>query len=108
MATKKTSGAAQTAQLRAFALALPGAREDFPWGESVAKVGKKVFVFLGRDDAEKEKLSPAKKKHAGEPGSFGISVKLLDEAAVPRGGRYGDMPWDPKLAFDAIAERYAR
>jgi predicted DNA-binding protein (MmcQ/YjbR family) len=36
------------ADLRRFALALPGAHEDFPWGESVVKVGKKVFLFLGR------------------------------------------------------------
>ena len=37
------------AQLRAFALSLPGASEDFPWGERVAKVNGKVFVFLGPD-----------------------------------------------------------
>ncbi len=38
-------------KLRQFAFSLPGAREDFPWGESVAKVGNKVFVFLGRPSA---------------------------------------------------------
>ena len=38
------------AKVREFALGLPGAVEEFPWGESVAKVNKKVFVFLGVDD----------------------------------------------------------
>jgi predicted DNA-binding protein (MmcQ/YjbR family) len=39
------------AQLRAFAFALPEAWEDHPWGESVAKVGKKVFVFFGEGES---------------------------------------------------------
>lgn len=47
--------------LRSFAFGLPEAWEDHPWGESVAKVGKKVFVFFGRPDAE---------------GTLGFSVKL--------------------------------
>jgi predicted DNA-binding protein (MmcQ/YjbR family) len=33
--------------LRTFAFSLPGAWEDHPWGESVVKVDKKVFVFFG-------------------------------------------------------------
>ncbi|MEU2908548.1 MmcQ/YjbR family DNA-binding protein [Streptomyces massasporeus] len=51
---------------RAFALGLPDAVEEFPWGESVAKVNKKVFVFLGVQD-----------------GSYplGVTVKLRDETA---------------------------
>lgn len=53
-------------KVREFALALPGAAEEFPWGESVAKVDKKVFVFLGVDD-----------------GSYplGVTVKLKDDTA---------------------------
>ena len=48
-------------QLRAFAFGLPEAWEDHPWGESVAKVGKKVFVFFGSTDGDHE---------------YGFSVKL--------------------------------
>lgn len=39
--------------LRTYALGLPEAYEDHPWGENVAKVGKKVFVFFGLTDAER-------------------------------------------------------
>jgi predicted DNA-binding protein (MmcQ/YjbR family) len=31
----------------AEALGFPGAWEDHPWGDTVVKVGKKIFVFLG-------------------------------------------------------------
>ncbi|MFE5754065.1 MmcQ/YjbR family DNA-binding protein [Streptomyces massasporeus] len=53
-------------KVRAFALGLPDAVEEFPWGESVAKVNQKVFVFLGVQD-----------------GSYplGVTVKLKDETA---------------------------
>ncbi|MFJ9373111.1 MmcQ/YjbR family DNA-binding protein [Streptomyces sp. NPDC101455] len=54
------------AKVREFALGLPGAAEEFPWGETVAKVNKKVFVFLGVDDGSHPP---------------GMTVKLTDEAA---------------------------
>ncbi|MEJ0013201.1 MAG: MmcQ/YjbR family DNA-binding protein [Bauldia sp.] len=38
--------AAETA-LRRYALSLPEASEQFPWGERVIKVRGKIFVFLG-------------------------------------------------------------
>ncbi|MFD4256394.1 MmcQ/YjbR family DNA-binding protein [Streptomyces sp. NPDC058534] len=53
-------------KVREFALGMPDAVEEFPWGESVAKVNKKVFVFLGVTD-----------------GSYpmGITLKLKGEEA---------------------------
>ncbi|MFE6332343.1 MmcQ/YjbR family DNA-binding protein [Streptomyces sp. NPDC057806] len=53
-------------KVRQFALGMPGAAEEFPWGETVAKVNKKVFVFLGSDDGSHP---------------LGVTVKLKDEAA---------------------------
>ncbi len=44
------------ATLLAHALSLPEAWEDHPWGENVAKVGKKVFVFFGVPDPRDEQL----------------------------------------------------
>ena len=35
------------ARLRERALAYPGAWEDHPWGDTVVKVGKKIFAMLG-------------------------------------------------------------
>jgi predicted DNA-binding protein (MmcQ/YjbR family) len=43
--------------MRKFALSLPEAVEDFPWGERVAKVGGKVFVFLGTDPVADSPMS---------------------------------------------------
>src|SRR6476620_5271248 len=73
------------AALRAFALRFPGAREEFPWGDRVVKVGKKVFVFMGTT----------------EDGGFGLSVKLpasgpmalLLPFATPTGYGLGKSGW---------------
>ncbi|MGP3953601.1 MmcQ/YjbR family DNA-binding protein [Streptomyces sp. 7N604] len=99
-------------KVRKFALGLPGAVEEFPWGESVIKVNKKVFVFLGVDD-----------------GSYppGVTVKLKDEAthehamsapgAEPAGYGLGKAGWvsvplaepgapEPDLLCDWVEESY--
>ncbi len=86
----KPSPAQKTrALLLAHAMAKPGAHEDFPWGELVVKVAKKVFVFLGRDEGD----------------GVGFSVKLttsLREAlahprATPTGYGLGKSGW---VSFD--------
>jgi predicted DNA-binding protein (MmcQ/YjbR family) len=72
-------------ELRDYALGLPEAHEDHPWGESVAKVRKKVFVFLGMEDS-------------GEP-SIGLKLAeshplaLAQPGVKPMGYGLGDSGW---------------
>ncbi|MFE3324391.1 MmcQ/YjbR family DNA-binding protein [Streptomyces sp. NPDC059176] len=65
MAAPPKGALAKWERVRSFALGLPAAGEEFPWGETVVKVNKKIFVFLGVAD-----------------GSYplGLVVKLRDEA----------------------------
>ena len=51
-AAQTKGGAVTRADLLAYCLAKPGAWQDEPWeSDVVAKVGSKIFVFLGSDDA---------------------------------------------------------
>ncbi len=86
-------------ELKAYCLAKPGAWEDQPWeGDVVAKVGEKIFAFLG----------------SGENGSS-VGVKCgrgREEAdewrpAVPRPG-VGDGVHRPLRLEHAAAERRHR
>jgi predicted DNA-binding protein (MmcQ/YjbR family) len=54
--------------LREFALSLPEAYEEFPWGERVAKVKGKVFVFFGMNGDD-----------------LGLSVKLPQSSMLALG-----------------------
>jgi predicted DNA-binding protein (MmcQ/YjbR family) len=53
-------------QLLDYALGMPEAYLDHPWGEDVAKVNKKVFAFFGMPEGEE----------------FGMGVKLPQSNAM--------------------------
>jgi predicted DNA-binding protein (MmcQ/YjbR family) len=74
-------------ELREFALGMPGAYEEFPWGERVAKVNKKVFVFLGKENAEAAELCFSVKL----PASAGEVLEL--PYAEPTGYGLGKSGW---------------
>jgi predicted DNA-binding protein (MmcQ/YjbR family) len=94
-------------RLRKLAVGLPEAWEDHPWEEVVAKVGKKVFVFLGRPTT----LDPQS-----------VTVKLTEShnhalsipGAAPAGYGLGKAGWvtlpiravDEELVADWIEESY--
>jgi len=73
--------------VKTYALSLPEATEDHPWGETVAKVHGKVFVFMGKPQDETK--------------TYGFSVKLPESAvavleapnAEPTGYGLGKSGW---------------
>lgn len=107
---KKARTTTVAASLREFALGLPGAWADTPWeSDHVAKVAKKIFVFMGDPEAD-------------EPG---ICVKLPDsngqaltlDCASPAGYGLGKSGWvvvklggadcpSPDVLCDWIEESY--
>ncbi len=70
--------------LRRFALSYPSAYEDFPWGESVFKVAKKIFLFLG---VASDGLHLSVKL----PQSAGLALSL--PFAAPTGYNLGKSGW---------------
>jgi predicted DNA-binding protein (MmcQ/YjbR family) len=95
--------------LREFALTMPGAWEDFPWGETVIKVKKKVFVFMGEADQPSgmsvkldESLDAALALEGAEPTGYGLG--RAGWVSVPITGR------SPSIGVlkDWIEESYRR
>jgi predicted DNA-binding protein (MmcQ/YjbR family) len=64
----------------AFALSLPEAAEDHPWGEDVVKVRGKIFVFAGTDGSRRMTVKLAESHpHAlsvegAEPTGYGLGA----------------------------------
>ena len=96
-------------ELERFALSLPEAWADTPWGDRVVKVAKKIFVFLSSAGAERP----------------GLTVKLPDshdhglsfEGAVLPGYGLGKAGWvtiyvdgvpkeERDVLFDFVEESY--
>ena len=71
-------------QLRTFALTLPEASEEFPWGHSALKVRKKTFLFLNKEEAE---LSLSVKLPASR------DFALIFDFAEPTGYGLGRSGW---------------
>jgi predicted DNA-binding protein (MmcQ/YjbR family) len=65
-------------KVRTFALSFPGASEEHPWGEDVAKVGGKIFVFLGSGQSTRmtvkldESHAHALSIEGAEPTGYGL------------------------------------
>ena len=72
------------AALRKYALSFPEAYEEFPWGERVIKVNKKIFVFL---HGSAEELRVTTKL----PRSYGAA--LLAPFCRPTGYNLGKSGW---------------
>jgi predicted DNA-binding protein (MmcQ/YjbR family) len=78
--------------VRAFALGLPGAWEDHPWGDTVVKVGKKIFVFLGEGSDHRGcsvKLRESQDQALAAPGAepTGYGLGKAGWVSIPFTGR---------------------
>jgi predicted DNA-binding protein (MmcQ/YjbR family) len=73
------------AEIERFALSLPEAWGDSPWGDRVVKVGKKIFLFVSSDGAERPGLTvklPESREHA-----------MSFEGSIPTGYGLGKHGW---------------
>lgn len=109
MAARKANKSKELmASLESFALGLPGAWADNPWGDSVVKVGKKIFVFLGdnADDAGITVKVPESHDHAmsfagAVPTGYGLGK--AGWVTIPVVGLGGD---DAEVLHDFVEESY--
>ncbi|HWL41310.1 MAG TPA: MmcQ/YjbR family DNA-binding protein [Ilumatobacter sp.] len=95
------------AALSEFALSLPEAWADSPWGDSVVKVAKKIFVFLGSSDEPRITVKlPETRDHAlSLPGASlpGYGLGTHGWVTVPLAGLSAA---DGEVLFDFVEESY--
>jgi predicted DNA-binding protein (MmcQ/YjbR family) len=95
--------------LAEFALSLPEAWPDHPWGDRVVKVGKKIFVFLSTPDSTRPVVTvklPDSSEHAlsfpdAFPTRYGLGAHgwvTISVDAVPDEER--------EVLFDFVEESY--
>lgn len=77
MARAPKAGERLADQLLTLALGYPEAWEDHPWGDTVAKVRKKIFVFVGVHDEH-----------------LGLTVKLPESAELAL-----SFPWAERTGY---------
>ena len=108
MAAKKRQDSTMT-ELEEFALTLPEAWVDSPWGDRVVKVAKKIFLFVSSPDAERPGLTvklPDSREHA-----------MSFEGSIPTGYGLGKHGWvtiyldgvpaeEREVLFDFVEESY--
>lgn len=94
--------------VREYAVGLPGAWEDHPWNESVVKVGKKIFVFLGMEDGEAPgcgmKLTTSNLLALAQPGITPSGYGLGKAGWVSVDLTKSDLPLE--ALFDWVVESY--
>jgi predicted DNA-binding protein (MmcQ/YjbR family) len=91
-----------------FALSFPAAFEDHPWDDTVVKVNKKIFVFLGHEDTPESgmsvKLRESHEQALGVPGATptGYGLGRAGWVDVP----FGDVAPPPPVLKDWVQESY--
>jgi predicted DNA-binding protein (MmcQ/YjbR family) len=88
-------------RLLEYALGRPEAYVDHPWGEDVAKVGKKVFAFFGMPDDSQYPFSMTVKLADSQP------LALAQPGVAPSGYNLGKSGWvtvplGPELPFEML------
>jgi predicted DNA-binding protein (MmcQ/YjbR family) len=103
-----TDGRRRRVALRDFASGLPGAYVDHPWGETVLKVNKKIFLFLGLDEGNDPgvgvKLPESQPMALAQPGVEAMGYNLGRSGWVWFRLKDTDLPDD--VLRDWIVESY--